>query len=91
MFYEIFLKSPVSSIVLKNIKRALWGFLNIHSFAKQKKKKGEPFEDNKKIAKISHKAKIPYKKISVKGLTRTYVLLLGRPQKSQLTSKLNLY
>ena len=44
----------------KNVKGGtLWDFLNVHSVAKyQKKLKGGPFEDIKKIAKKSLKAEI---------------------------------
>ena len=35
IFFEIFLSSPVSQIVPKNVEcGTLWGFLNIHSVAK---------------------------------------------------------
>ena len=52
-FTEVFLKSPVSRIVPKNVKEGtLWDLLNVRSVAKyQKKLKGGPFGDNKKVCK----------------------------------------
>ena len=47
IFFEIFLKFPVSRIVPKNVKGGtLWGFLNIHSVAKYQKLMGGTIKKN---------------------------------------------
>ena len=58
------------------------GFLKIHFVANYKKKLRGPSGDNKKIAKKISQSQINmHKKFLVKGETRTFVLLLPRPQK----------
>ena len=59
IFFEIILKSPVSRIVPKNEKGALWEFLDIHI---EQKLKGASLETLKKLAQKSHKAEITYRK-----------------------------
>ena len=66
-FFSIFFKnifwSPVSRIVPKNVKRGLWEFSNIHSFAKQEKNEGDPLETLKSLRKkVSQSRKKPTQK-----------------------------
>ena len=75
IFFHIFLKSPESCLVAKNVKRVPLGVV-------AKKLKGGPFEDIVKVCeKKSLKAEIHANKILVRSETRTHVLLLDRPQK----------
>ena len=87
-FFEFYLKSPVSRIVPKIVKVGPFGIFEHPFCCKIEKNEGGPFGDIKQIyQKKSHKAEITFtKKFLVKGGTRTPVLLLGRPQKAELTS-----
>ena len=80
IFLEIFLKYPVSRIVLKIVKG--WTLCDFFNVLLLQKIKGGSFGDIKKMQKIvSQSRNNMHKKILVKGKTRTHVLLLGRPQK----------
>ena len=62
IFFEIFLKSPVSRIVPKNVKGGtLWDFLNIHSVAKYQQIDGESNEKNSEKMRNLNSLTVPKK------------------------------